>query len=414
MGIKKIVLITTGQPSTNPRIVKEADALQEAGFEVTVLYSYFIEWASKTDEELLKKVQWNYRLIGGSPIESKPLYDFTRIRFKLSRFLNKYFGNNLLLAERAQARAYDEIFREAKKIKADWYIGHNLGALAIAVNAATVNKAKSGFDFEDYHRGENDHIEATELKRIIYLEEKYVPRLNYISAASPMIGQKIEEHFPDKKNLIITLLNCFPLCQQPAFREKANGDKTLQLFWFSQTIGFNRGLETIIDTMKQINDLNIHLTLAGRCNQDFNKYLEINAPELTENIHFSGIISPDELPAYAAKFDVGLALELLVPENRNICLTNKIFIYLLAGNAIIHSATKMQKKFNEKNKVGISFGVNSENELIRALLKYTDREFLENQRKQNYKLAQNIFNWEIESKKLISQISGLKSSANEL
>ena len=38
--MKTIVLVTTGQPSTKPRIVKEADALQKAGFNVNVLYSF--------------------------------------------------------------------------------------------------------------------------------------------------------------------------------------------------------------------------------------------------------------------------------------------------------------------------------------------------------------------------------------
>jgi len=50
MGLKKIVLITTGQPSCNPRVVKEADALSAAGHEVTVIYNYYIGWADENDQ----------------------------------------------------------------------------------------------------------------------------------------------------------------------------------------------------------------------------------------------------------------------------------------------------------------------------------------------------------------------------
>ena len=57
--MKKIVLITTGQPSTNPRIVKEADALHAAGYDVTVLYSFFISWAFEKDKILLQKGYYN-------------------------------------------------------------------------------------------------------------------------------------------------------------------------------------------------------------------------------------------------------------------------------------------------------------------------------------------------------------------
>ena len=95
--MKKIVLITTGQPSTNPRIIKEADALQAAGFDVTLLYSHFINWATEADKSLLKDVAWKYKMTGGSPFQNKGLYTFTRLRFKLARLMNKYFGNKMLV-----------------------------------------------------------------------------------------------------------------------------------------------------------------------------------------------------------------------------------------------------------------------------------------------------------------------------
>ena len=72
--MKRVVLITTGQPSTNPRIVKEADALFAAGYEVTLLYSFFIHWASEKDEVLLQKASWKYLMAGGSPDQKKSIY----------------------------------------------------------------------------------------------------------------------------------------------------------------------------------------------------------------------------------------------------------------------------------------------------------------------------------------------------
>ena len=151
-----VVIITTGQPSVNPRVVKEADVLSAAGFGVTVLFCFWIQWANDADEALLKNVKWNYLLVGGQPKKNKLLYYFTKARFKLNRDLNKKFGNRFLLAERSQARCFDELLQAAKSIKGEWYIGHNLGALAVAVKAARYNNGRVGFDFEDYHREENN------------------------------------------------------------------------------------------------------------------------------------------------------------------------------------------------------------------------------------------------------------------
>lgn len=405
--MKKILLITTGQPSTNPRIVKEADALHDAGYEVTVLYSFFINWAADKDKQLLQKVPWKYIMAGGSPDNKKSIYFFTRVRNKIAGVLNPYIGNNFLLAERTQARAYDELLKAAKKIKADWYIGHNLGALPIAVNAARFNNAKAGFDFEDYHRGENHPGEKAILNRIIYLENKYVPQLQYYSCASPLISDTIKKNHPNFKGKVITLLNCFQLAQQPLFKEKEAGNNTLQLFWFSQTIGVNRGLEVLISALKILDDSSMHLTLAGRCNEDMLQYIKNNAGSIINNIHFVGIIQPEELPAFASQFDVGMAIELAVPENRDICLTNKIFTYLLAGNAIILSETKMQKVFNELYNVGELYTVNDVIVLAQKIQLFKDENRLSGQRFKNYQLAKSNLNWEKESKNFISLLNSL-------
>ncbi len=402
MTNKKIVLITTGQPSVNPRVVKEADALQAAGFDVTVLYSFFIQWAKEKDDVLLKNVAWSFKMIGGGQTQNKNTYLFTRLRCKLNNILSKYAGNKFLIAEKAQARAYNELLHAAKKIKADWYIGHNLGALAIAAKAAKHNTAKAGFDFEDYYRGEG-HDEKT-IERIVFLENKYIPSLSYYSTASDFITRETKLSHPHFNIPVITLLNCFPLTQQPNFKEKNINDNTLNLFWFSQTIGLNRGLEILIKALKVINNSSIHLTLAGRCNTDFTDYLKLNYAEILSNIHFAGIIPPNDLPTFASQFDVGMALEINEPFNRDICLTNKVFTYLLAGNAIILSNTSMQHAFNNEHKIGVSFAVGDVNELVEKINFYLNKENFSQQKKCNYDLAKNIFNWENESKKLLAII----------
>ena len=400
---KKIVLITTGQPSCNPRIVKEADCFSTAGYEVLVLYSFFINWAQEKDESLLKNVLWNYKMVGGNNEENKLLYFFTRLRFKISRILNRYIGNKLLVAERAEARAYDELLQEAKKIKADWYIGHNLGALSIAVRAAKHNNAKAGFDFEDYHRGEG-HNKNTE-ERIIFLERKYVHYLFYYSTASELITKNTALNHIDFGGKVITLLNCFPQSQQPVLVKKSLTDKTIKLFWFSQTIGLNRGIELLMEALKILNNKSIQITLAGRCNDDIKEFINKNYDELNESIKYAGIIQPENLPAFASQFDVGMAIELDEPYNRNICLTNKIFTYLLAGNAMILSDTLMQTAFNDQFHVGEIYKGNDPKDLANKITLYLDTIKLNHQRKYNYQLAKNELNWEQESKKLLDIIN---------
>lgn len=398
--MKKIVLITTGQPATNPRIVKEADTLQKAGFDVWVLYCHVTAWAAEKDQQLLSTAKWHYRLIGGDDKKGRLWYSFTSLRQKINSFLSRYITQNFLSAERYQARAYDELLKAAIKIKADWYIGHNLGSIPIVVKAASKNNAKAGFDFEDYHRGESGSDVQYHLKRNVFLENKYIHSLYYFSASSDLILNRVLKDHPQFRGYVLTLLNCFPLSQQPAFELTGSND-TLQLFWFSQTVGLYRGLETLIEAMEILNNSNVHLTLAGKVADDFSAWIKQKGKKMQENIHFVGTVEPDVLPKLAAQFDIGMALELKEIENRDICLTNKIFTYLLAGNGVILSGTSAQTAFNNKYNIGEVFPCGDFTALAGIISAYYDKGKLNRQRLHNYELAENEMNWENESKKLL-------------
>ncbi len=275
--------------------------------------------------------------------------------------------------------------------------------MAIAANAALKTNAKAGFDFEDYHRGEYTDINNPCLKRQIKIEERYFKKFNYLSAASDLILAAIKKDNPQFNGDYKLLYNSFPLTQQVS-NQKIKLDNTLQLFWFSQTIGLNRGLGIVFEALQILNDKNIHLTLAGNCDETFKKYFKNQLTNIIDNVHFVGIIQPDNLPNFSSKFDVGLAVELATPYNRDICLTNKIFTYLLAGNAIIFSNTSAQKKFNEDYKVGISFDGNNVQELVDCIRFYRNTCNLKIQKNYNFNLAKSIFNWEMECKKILQII----------
>ena len=84
-----------------------------------------------------------------------------------------------------------ESLHAAIATEADYYIGHNLGALAVCINAAKHNSALAGFDFEDYHREEYSLNDKLRTNRIIYLENKYVPQLDYLTFASPLMQERV-------------------------------------------------------------------------------------------------------------------------------------------------------------------------------------------------------------------------------
>ena len=101
-----------------------------------------------------------------------------------------------------------------------------------------------------------------------------------------------------------------------------------------------------------------------------------------------------------------LSIEVLDFENRNVCLTNKIFTYLLAGNCILFSDTDAQTDFLQTHPgAGFLFENGNEYKLAEVIEKlYYNREQLNSVKLYVSNLAASELNWENESKKLVSLI----------
>src|ERR1035437_10021357 len=149
----RICLLAPGQPSVDPRLVKEADALHEAGHEVQVLCSHMIPWADATDGELLQTRPWRCTYVGGDFNGRSAEYWRTRLRHGLARRLPLAWPLSERLRRYAVCRVLPELAGAAKPARADLYIAHYTGALVAAADAARANCALFGFDAEDFETG---------------------------------------------------------------------------------------------------------------------------------------------------------------------------------------------------------------------------------------------------------------------
>lgn len=394
----KVVIVTTSQPSTNPRVVKEAEALSKSGYNVTILYCYRAPWAIEADKELFLKVRWSHQLIGGTPFENVLLYHKNRLR----RIVAQKTPFLRFSVERSICQAFDELYDACINLRADLYIAHNPGALPVVALAAQKLGKPYGFDAEDFHRAEYI-IENGHTKNIKKLEDKYLPKATYISAASPLIAEAYKECYKELKSILV-INNVFPLKQQPLFRTQST--ISLRLFWFSQTLGRDRGLEDVLNALDYLKDIPIEIGLLGNSNPLDKNYLGsfINSPN--HKLLFFDFMSESNLIQLSSTFDIGLALERSTPLNRNICLTNKLFTYLLAGNAILASKTKAQGLFMEgHSNIGHSYSIGDYKRIADILRQYKEQpDMLYQHRLASWTLAKNDLNWEIEQEKLLAVV----------
>ncbi|TWR25196.1 glycosyltransferase family 4 protein [Mucilaginibacter pallidiroseus] len=400
--MKTVTFITTGQPTTNPRLIKEAELLDSLGYKVNVIYAFYQNWATKFDSEITGRSSVKYILCGGDPLNMKAIYWVSRVRQKLALKLYGIFRRSYI-AENAISRTHAEALALAKKIKSDVYIAHNLGALPAAVIAAKANGAKVGYDAEDMHSAQFNSFANKGYLLNKYIEEKYFPLVDSFTAASPLIAANYQQVYPYLRPLIVN--NVFPSREVPT-RQPKSKTSPLKLFWFSQTIGGDRGLEEVIVAMGLMNK-DIELHLLGSCTSNYREtlYSLAQANNLAaDRIHIHEPMSPGKLLAFTAHFDIGLATETGITLNRDICLTNKIFTYLQCGLPIIASDTQAQQQFiNTYPKSGMCYPKGNATALMAAVDTFeSNRELLEQCSHYNYQLGQTTLNWDNESRAFLS------------
>ncbi len=408
MAQRSICLVTSAQPSTNPRLVKEADALSECGDRVLVVCSRSSDWAVEADRVLLQSKAWSCIHTGSARSTNSLLYWSSRVRHGLFRRLHGLTGSKLL-DRYTLLRGFPELNRKAKSIAADLYIAHNIEALPAAAAAASIHKKPLGFDGEDFHTGMKAWQVPPFNTLIERLERKYLPQCSYVTAASPGIAQAYAAKYGIPQPACI--LNVFPLDLRRGISHSSLGNSAgpLRLYWMSQTIGDARGLEDIVAAMGLAGECNIELHLQGHWQAGYREHLlglarSAGVPEV--RIHGLGPADPDRLVAISAGFDVGLDLQPPVDENRDICLTNKLFTYILAGNAVIAAATKGQAPLARSLGPAAYLYDPGDIQALAAGLRswHNDRAALQTARDHAWRLGTTRYNWDIEKKRFLEVV----------
>ena len=402
----KIIILTTGQPSTNPRMIKEVDTLIAEGNSVKVFYSFWAAWAFPMDKKIIPLYpKGTFHEVGGNPVTNPVIYYSSRIFFKAIKTVGNLFTG---LKDFSLSRTSYFLFKKAVMEKADLYIAHNLGALPAAVKAASRTKGLCGFDAEDFHSGEST---TGSLTRTIHVEKKYFPKLGYLTTASPLISDAYLQLFPDLQPVVIN--NVFSRkFLQPNIKIYNKGE-VLKLFWFSQTVGTNRGIEDIIIAMAKLAVPNIQFTILGSCSTDMRQSLLELASQnnLDSNqLLFLEPVSPGEIFKIASGHHIGMAAETGHDDNRKRVLTNKIFTYILSGLAIVASNTPAQEMFIKENpNIGRIYQTNNPFDLSKIFYFFLQNyDELNNYRQNAISLADKKLNWEIESQKFLGVIQSLK------
>ncbi|MDC0600428.1 hypothetical protein OAO65_03900 [Flavobacteriales bacterium] len=395
----RIAIVTTKQPGTNPRMRKNADALSAAGYDVKVLYAFNARWADETDADVLQKANWSAHRIGGHPEHSK-------LTFQKNRFMRKW-GQWTGQLDLSFCPALNEYLSALNQFQPDLIIGHNPGALPILTKWKAATRKTVIFDAEDFHRGETEAGGGDALA-VQRLEDQHLPKIDHITAASPLIGEAYQALYPTAS--VVTLNNAFELGLQPVFHDLSKGPLTL--CWFSQVVGLDRGLEEFLNCIETWDDEPLTIRIIGSMSDSVRTQLLGILDETRHTFEEHPAASEQSLAAILAESHIGLALERTDVTNRKWCRTNKLYMYPLCGCYAVATRTPAQEHFfMDHPECGTLIDI-SEPSTITELLSHwsKNRAELEENRRRAWQLARNELNWDRESTILLNLVASTLQS----
>jgi glycosyltransferase involved in cell wall biosynthesis len=403
--VPRILIITNGPLSRNPRPLKEAETLGRAGYQVTVLAVRNHAVSEAQDRVLLQGAPFRRDLI-----DMIPGFGTSTIRVFQRKLLLRAARDAAKIGA-ATIRALGPagpLLRRARRLPADLTIVHNEVPHWVGVRLMKDGRRVAA-DFEDWHSEDllPEDRRLRPLARIRAVERELLSRAKYVTTTSHALSAALQARFGGRSPEVIS--NSFPLQPDP---RRGDPNQPPLLFWFSQTLGAGRGIELFLAAWRQTRQPS-RLVLLGDPTPGFDqRVLASLPPDWQSRIGFLSLVLPAALPSCIAMHDVGLALELPGITSRNLTVTNKILQYLNAGLAVVASDTAGQREvLTEQPEAGVLADM-CETTRLAATLDHllADREALARRQRAARRLAEDHYCWEREEPRLLALVAAAVST----
>ena len=386
--------------------------MAKAGFGVEVLGAWIDPVLKERDQALLGEAPFKFTSVLDAT-RDRWLWLKSRLRARMAREWHRRTGR-----ETAWQLGYTvgALVRAARQRKADLFIAHSEPALwaltQIRNHKSEIGNRKFGVsvDMEDWF-SEDLTAEARKQRPVQLLkslEQRALSQASHSTCTSRAMSEALAREYGCRPPAVI--YNAFPW----ADRQKLDGQfkdrrdlRVPSLHWYSQTLGYGRGLEDLFAALPHIrHPLQIHLR--GKPMVGFDSWLQQQLPEnWRSRVFVHSLVSNDELLSRIAEHDIGFAGEQKYSRSRDLTVTNKILHYMLGGLAVLASDTAGQREVSEQatNAVRI-YPAGDSLALARELNKLlASAEALQAAKAPALRAAEQTFCWEHQMSKLINAVA---------
>jgi len=400
---KRILIISQSHLCRNPRVYKEATTLSEAGYDVMIITSVYSDELLQEDRELLKGTTIRYEF--AADLRNKSLKNSTiRLRRLVHVKLVRWFKLQTPGALGYNLSGYRKL---VARNRSDIYFVHQ--ELPLFLGYYLVKKGKKVvFDFEDWYS--EDLLKEARAERPLKLLKKLecyaLKKGAHAQTTSNALASALAETYESKKPSVI--YNTFDASPGEVKYQDRKNLEAFSLYWFSQTLGPGRGIETIVKAVKTIK-YPLELHLRGNCSQEYHDLLvELMGEQDMQRLFIHPLVPNTTLGDRIKEHDIGLAFEFYKPLNKDLTASNKIFHYLVNKVPVIASPTMGHKEVAALAKGGVfltkDFTSAAISDVINMIL--ADRQKIDQAKKKLNSAADKI-SWSAERSKLLQTAANI-------
>ena len=307
-------------------------------------------------------------------------------------------------------------FRLVRKESADVYHAHDLNTLPVALLCSRLAKGQLVYDSHELWLDRNRPTQRSRLNAQIVrrIERFLVRRADAVITVSQSIANVLSGRYGiPQPTVVMNTPDYHPVERCSLLRDEMGIPQGHRIVLYVGRITFNRGIEELLQSLRYLNGCSLVLMGYRPDNYvaDLKRFIESEG--LTERVHFFGPVPFEEVPKYAASADIGVVLFRNVGLSYYYSSPNKLFECMAAGLPVVGSNFPDLKRYIEGYNFGVTCDPDNPRDIADAINYILSDECRYNQMRDNALEAAKVFNWQNESRKLLTLYEGLSSRKND-
>ncbi|MEJ8835224.1 glycosyltransferase [Ramlibacter sp. AN1133] len=401
------VVMFTADRQIDRRTLLEADSLEAAGWQVTIIALPHDDPAAADDRRVV-------RLGGALPVARREggvlrLYRLVRRLLPMGsrpmRALKAFAWRYLI----SQEEFYEHLYAPAiAAYPAEVFVAQDLPMLPVALRAARVHGGKVVYDSHELFA--EQEFSAREKKVWRAIEGRLVGQCDAVVTVNPSIARELEQRYAlPRVHVIHNAERARPDAPRTRRFHEALGlsDQALVLL-MQGGLSAGRHLEELVAAMAQVRHPRVHLVLLGDGTLGERLRQQVVARGLSARVHLMPAVPQRELLVWTEAADAGVIPYQATCLNNYYCTPNKLFEFIAAGIPVLASDLPEIRRFVAGHGIGQVSDLGDVGAIARAI----DRFFADAARLDGWResaaRARTEVNWDVEGRKVVELFEVLR------